>query len=121
MFSILCLMTGVHTERAVKQYLAVFENEPRLVFLDPDTGLESGRKPSFDHVLDSEAYETWTHLNSNEVLAFYQHQTNRAGKPWIEPKRVQLERAIQASPNTVLVAQGPRIANDVVIFFGVKP
>ena len=108
-------------KQAVRQYLTRFAKELRLVFLDPDTGLEPGRSPSLNHVLDSEAYEIWTQLNSNEIFALYQHQTNKAGKPWIDPKRTQLEKAIQAPPGTVSVAQSPRIANDVVILFAVKP
>ena len=40
---------------AVTRYLTEFGCEPRLVFLDPDTGLEPMGKPNFKHVLGSEA------------------------------------------------------------------
>jgi len=60
--------------------------EACVVFLDPDTGLEP-RKPNFKHVLDSELTEIWEHMPAGDVLVFYQHQTNRKGAPWIEPKR----------------------------------
>ena len=43
---------------------------PGIVFLDPDTGLES-RVPSLDHVLDSELADLWTELKTNDVLVFY--------------------------------------------------
>lgn len=102
----------------VSQYLAQFVPELRLVFLDPDTGLEPAGKANLKHVLDAEARAIWAQLKTNEVFAFYQHQTNKAGKPWIEEKRTQLEKAIKGA---VLVGQSPAIAKDVVIFFAIKP
>jgi hypothetical protein len=72
-------------------------------------------------VLDTEARAIWSQLRANEVFAFYQHQTNKAGKPWIEEKRTQLENAIEAGKGAVLVGQSPPIAKDVVIYFVIKP
>ena len=106
---------------AVSRYLAKFGAELRLVFLDPDTGLEPAGKPVLKHVLDAEAYAVWSQLKTNEVFAFYQHQTNRAGKPWIKEKRTQLENAIKVGKGAVLVGQSPPIAKDVVIYFAIKP
>jgi hypothetical protein len=106
---------------AVSQYLAEFGTECRLVFLDPDTGLEPARKPDLKHVLDVEALAIWSQLKTNEVFALYQHQTNKVGKPWIDEKRTQLENAIKVGKGAVLVGQSPPIAKDVVIYFAMKP
>jgi hypothetical protein len=106
---------------AVTRYLTEFAREPRLVFLDPDTGLEPMGRPDFKHVLGSEAHAIWSQLKTNEVFAFYQHKTNRAGKPWIDEKRAQLEKAIKVEKGAVLVGQSPSIANDVVIYYAIKP
>jgi len=107
---------------AVSQYLAQFAPELRLVFLDPDTGLEPAGKANLKHVLRAEASEIWAQLKTNEVFAFYQHRTtpwpNKTGNPWIEKKRTQLEKAIKEK---VLVGQSPAIAKDVVIYFAIKP
>jgi len=107
--------------KALSRYLAEFGAELRLVFLDPDTGLQPAGKPDLKHVFDAEAHAIWSQLKTSEVFAFYQHQTNRGGKPWIEEKRTQLENAIKVGKGAVLVGQSPGIANDVVIYFAVKP
>jgi len=51
---------------------------------------------------------------------FYQHETNKAGKPWIEEKRVQFASAIGVPGDKVGVASGPKIAKDVVFFHASK-
>ena len=108
-------------KEAVIRYLTNLVDKPRLVFLDPDTGLEPAGRPELKHVLDTEAYAIWSELKTNEVFAFYQHKTNRNAKPWIEEKRVQLEKALKVEEGTVLVGKSMKIANDVVIFYATKP
>jgi len=108
-------------QEAAIRYLANLTAKPRLVFLDPDTGLEPTRRPKLKHVLDAEAHAIWSELKAKEVFAIYQHKTNRAGKPWIEVKRIQLERALGVKEGTAQVAKSMRIANDVVIFYAMKP
>lgn len=105
---------------AVKDFLSRFLRERCVVFLDPDTGLEPQR-PSLDHVLESEAKAIWEATKSGDVYVFYQHQTNRAGRPWIEPKRRQLEEALRLPEQLIKIAQGPQIAHDVVFFYMQKP
>jgi hypothetical protein len=105
---------------AVKDFLSRFLRERCVVFLDPDTGLEPQR-PSLDHVLESEAKDIWEATKSGDVYVFYQHQTNRAGRPWIEPKRRQLEEALRLPEQLIKIAQGPQIAHDVVFFYMQKP
>lgn len=102
--------------QAVLALLPAFGRERCIIFLDPDTGLES-QNPSLDHVLNDEVRNIWTNIKNGDVFAFYQHQTNRAGQPWIEPKRNQLAEALQVQPYAIKIAQAPAIANDVVFFF----
>jgi hypothetical protein len=105
---------------AVKDFLSKFLRERCVVFLDPDTGLEPQR-PSLDHVLESEARAIWEATRSSDVYVFYQHQTNRAGRPWVEPKRRQLEEVLGLPEQSIKIAQGPQIAHDVVFFYMQKP
>ncbi len=105
--------------REVLRVLGKPSNERRIVFLDPDTGLES-QTPNLQHVLDSEVAEIWGKMGSGEVLVLYQHQTNYGGKPWIEPKRKQFEDAIGLAPGTAKVAKASKIAPDVAFFYAEK-
>lgn len=98
------------------QFISGSSQEKCVVFLDPDTGL-APKTPGWEHVLEGEVRAVWDRLKEGDVLAFYQHRTNRNSQPWIEPKREQLARAIGVETNQVSVASGPRIAGDVVIFF----
>ena len=92
--------------------------DPKIVFLDPDTGLEP-RNPSMDHVLESEVKEIWDRLQPWDVLVFYQHKTNRNGQPWIEPKMKQLSGAIGVDKGEIKLAVGhnPNLAQDVALFY----
>jgi hypothetical protein len=109
-----------HYLKAAEAFLLKFRKERCVVFLDPDTGLEP-QSPSLDHVLESEAKTIWETTKSGDVYVFYQHQTNLAGKPWIEPKRRQLERALNLPEHSIKIARGPQIARDVVFFYKQKP
>jgi len=90
--------------------------ERHIIFLDPDTGLEPVH-PNHNHVLELELRDIWDAIKIGDVLVFYQHQTNRNGTDWIEPKRKQFERAIRLKTGRVKVAKGNMIARDVVFFF----
>lgn len=92
---------------------------PGIVFLDPDTGLAPSR-PGPKHVLDKELDDIWKELRADDVLVFYQHQTNRKGAPWIDEKKAQFERAIGLARGASKVAWAPSIAKDVVFFFARK-
>jgi hypothetical protein len=106
--------------RAVKDFIRSFSGERCLIFLDPDTGLEpiGAYRPA--HVLSDEAGNIWKILPSGSVYVFYQHKTNRAGKPWVDEKRVQFAKAIDVDVSKVGVASGQKIANDVVFFHAAK-
>ena len=103
--------------RAALALLQAFAQERCIAFIDPDTGLEPQGKSSLDHVLASEARAVWDGLKPGDVLALYQHQTGRAGKPWIEPKRGQLAEALGVPAGEVRLARGDCIAQDVAFFY----
>jgi hypothetical protein len=107
--------------QAVAHLLRAFDQERCAVFLDPDTGLEPQNNAGFQHVLDADVQRVWHSMKENDFLIFYQHQTNRAGQPWIEPKRTQLAQSIGIQNDQLLVAQGqdPR-AQDVVFYYAQK-
>jgi len=91
---------------------------PSIVFLDPDTGLEpNGGQFNSTHVTGDEVQEIWKALREGDLLVFYQHQDNRAGREWIERKRTQFANAIKIDIALVKKAHAPRIANDVAFYF----
>ncbi|TSK09114.1 MAG: hypothetical protein FPO08_07420 [Geobacter sp.] len=105
---------------AVTKYIRLRNESRAIVFLDPDTGLEPNGKADYKHVLNEEVRTVWESLPTGWLLVFYQHKTNRSGLPWIELKRAQLATALKLNNKEVKLAQGPKIANDVVFFFAVK-
>jgi hypothetical protein len=107
--------------RAVLALLPAFACEQTLVFLDPDTGLQPQGNATFDHVLESEVREIWDAMKAGDVLALYQHQTNRNGQPWIEVKRQQFAETLYVETGDVKIAYGPEIAQDVVFYYIAKP
>jgi hypothetical protein len=68
-------------------------------------------------VLNSELTEIWKALRPGDVLVFYQHQTNRNGTPWVEPKKAQFERALGVREGSTKLARAAGIARDVAFFF----
>lgn len=88
----------------------VARQHPCIVFLDPETGLEPNGRPGFEHVLDSELEYAWSKMVAGDVLAKCQHQTNRNGQPWIEPRRRQSEKALKLPRGSAKVAVGSDVA-----------
>ena len=99
------------------QYLSQSETLRRIVFLDPDTGLEPARTPGPQHVLKSEIRDIWGHLRAGDLLVLYQHQTNRSGTPWVDKKQSQFAKALGLNPVHVRVARSDAIARDVVLIY----
>jgi hypothetical protein len=97
-------------------------NGPRIVFLDPDIGLEPSRsRPSLGHVLKSEALAFWDSLEIGDIFVFYQHKTTRKkNQLWIETKRLELAETIEIGENQLKVAHGMAIASDVVFYYSEK-
>lgn len=94
---------------------------PGIVFLDPDTGLEpeSGRF-GHQHVTEAELFGIWQALFPGDLLAFYQHQDNHAGREWKERKRLQFAGALALTGTQtarVKLAHAPKAAHDVAFFF----
>ena len=100
---------------AIKEY----DHKPTIIFLDPDTGLEPNI-PNLNHVLNDEAKKIWRTLKSGDMIALYQHQTNKNGQPWIEPKHEQFALALNEPIHNVKIAHGQNIAKDVVFFYAIK-
>ena len=109
---------AAYLENAIR-FLAGFGTSTSIVFLDPDTGLQP-TAPGLEHVLESEAKAIWENMRTGDILVFYQHQTNRNGTPWVEPKRKQLARALGVEDMFLKVVQGKSIARDVVFFYSEK-
>jgi len=105
---------------AAKNFIASFNKECCIVFLDPDTGLEPIGKASKKHVLNSELKAIWDALPKGWLLVFYQHQTNKNGEPWIKPKQIQFAKAIGVIDSSVTIASEEKVANDVVFFISTK-
>jgi hypothetical protein len=82
-------------------------------------GLEPAGGPDLGHVSDAEAREIWEALPSKWLYALYQHKTNRSGRPWIEGKKRQFEAAVGTAQ--VGIGKAEKIANDVVLFYALKP
>ena len=101
---------------AAIEFIRKYSKERCVIFLDPDTGLQS-KKPDFKHVLENEVRLIWGTLKENEIFAFYQHQTNRSGEPWVEQKREQLARALGVDMSSVKVASAKGVISDVVLFY----
>jgi hypothetical protein len=104
---------------AVLNLLPAYGGERCVVFLDPDTGLEP-TTPGLEHVLGDKISAIWRTMKSGDVMVFYQHQTNRAGQPWIPQKHAQFAQALRVSQNSVKIATGMEVARDVAFFYSQK-
>jgi hypothetical protein len=105
--------------KAVLEFIEKFAGQRRVVFLDPDTGLTPGKTDS-THVSEAEVGQVWSALAPEDTIVLYQHQTNRKGMPWIQPKRKQFASAIGLPTASVKIAKGSRIAHDVVFYYASK-
>ncbi|APH13059.1 hypothetical protein ASJ33_07770 [Dehalococcoides mccartyi] len=92
---------------------------PCLVFLDPDTGIVPASGHYKDkHVLEDELKTIWDKLKNGDILACYQHRTNRnSNKDWAMEKKDQFERALGLAAGSSKLAQGSKTAGDMVIFY----
>jgi hypothetical protein len=106
--------------QSILALLPAYAGERCVVLLDPDTGLEP-QTPNLEHVLETEVNAIWSSMKPGDVFVFYQHQTNRAGQPWIPQKHAQLALALGVPQTSVKIANGEAIARDVVFYFIQKP
>lgn len=98
---------------------------PGIVFLDPDTGLQPANgKSGPTHVPVGELTSIWNALSHGDVLALYQHQTNRAGKPWIPEKKKQFDGVLNTCSKIVKapesrLKENAGLPRDVVLFYAI--
>ena len=85
-----------------------------IIFLDPDTGL-APKQPKDTHVKLNEVTLIWKELKQGDVLVFYQHRFRKKG--WDQDKREQLSGAIRVPINSIKIAKGQQIVNDVVFYY----
>lgn len=88
---------------------------PRLVFLDPDTGI-SKRNANAKHVKPAEVQKIWSALCESDCLVLYQH-ANR-NKRWVEGKRQEVKRAINSS--NVKTFRATRGSKGVALHFAIQ-
>ncbi len=87
---------------------------PRLLFLDPDTGIQPGSlKP--EHASSSEIARLWKALGAGEVLAVYQHAPHEAA--WVDQSVGRMAKACEGAD--VRFIQGT-VAGDVAILWAHK-
>ena len=88
------------------------DGEKRIVFLDPDTGIEpsSGLKP--EHLQEGEVKQFWDLIESGEILAIYQHSPRRGKEGWITKRRHQLARVLGVGVEQVCFAHGERLRDE---------
>ena len=87
--------------------------EPKIVFLDPDTGLLENAKA--EHVKPIEVSKIWESLNPGDYLAFYQHNTHQSD--WRKKKKKELAKAIKVNGKTIKIWKASEKVNDVIFFF----
>lgn len=85
---------------------------PKIVFLDPDTGL-SFRSPRPEHVTEDDLQEIWEALQSDDILVVYQHAAR--SKDWLERRSRELsEICCNTEVRTITSAE---VAKDVALLW----
>jgi hypothetical protein len=85
---------------------------PKIVFLDPDTGVIPG-KAGPEHVTTADLAEIWSALLASDVLVVYQH-ADRTGT-WREDRAITLSQACGGVPIKTIVGEG--VASDVAMLY----
>lgn len=94
------------------------QRKPKLVFLDPDTGIAPPSGAGLEHVKPSELAEVFSALGTGDVLVFYQHA--RRVKDWLTETRREFVTALDAGDTSVTTITCPEIAKDVAFFVAEK-
>jgi hypothetical protein len=88
---------------------------PKIVFLDPDTGIEPNtRKP--EHVAIKDMQEIWKALSMGDLLAVYQH-SDRTEK-WLPARKKTMSSACGGAYINTITGKG--IASDVAMLWCCK-
>jgi hypothetical protein len=85
---------------------------PKIVFLDPDTGIEPG-KAGPEHVTGADVAEIWATLLVSDVLVVYQHADRTI--TWREDRAVTMAQACCGAPIKRIVGKG--VASDVAMLY----
>jgi len=99
----------------VLQELADLDDEAKIVFLDPDTGIEP-RKAGSTHVKAAEITRIWNKLNRNDWLVLYQHAQHT--DDWRAVQMARFCDACDASKPKMFCCED---INDVVFYAAQKP
>jgi len=97
--------------REVIQILRQHSASPKIVFLDPDTGIEPARAKA-EHVTMEDVKEIWEVLSTRDWLAVYQHASRREN--WREIGKQKFRQACEVEH--VKVFRSCKIAKDVAVF-----
>ena len=97
--------------RKVTQILGQHSASPKIVLLDPDTGIEPVRAKA-EHVAIEDIKEIWEALNTQDWLAVYQHASRR--EDWRETGKQKFRQACEVEH--VKAFLGGEIAKDVAVF-----
>ena len=90
-------------------------NKKKIVFLDPDKGLEPKKTCTYEHVKPNEVKLIWKSLKPKDFLVFYQHKPWFSKKGWKESCRHEFAR--QCGLKGVRMWSADGIAEDVVFYF----
>jgi hypothetical protein len=90
---------------------AAISPRPRLLFLDPDTGIQPG-KLTPEHASLREITSVWRALDVGEVLALYQHAPHQAD--WVEQS---INRMKSACEDAAVHAIRGTVARDVAVLW----
>ncbi len=99
----------------VRAVISDFERhqQPKLLFLDPDTGIQRDKTAEDRHATVTDIHEFWRALNRGDVLAVYQHASRRPR--WILDRSRMLSIACNHSQVSAITARA--IAGDVAILW----
>jgi hypothetical protein len=89
---------------------------PRLLFLDPDTGLQPG-SASAEHTTRAEVTTYWGALDRDEWIVLYQHA--RRTRTWIDDVEAELRTLCSDGP--VTRSRSREVGKDVVFYALRKP
>lgn len=96
---------------AVQNWIATFRTTAKILFLDPDTGLEP-QTAGLEHVLRSEVTYLWNSLAECDWLVLYQHAAHT--RTWREARFDDFCRCCPGCRSESFTA--PKIANDVILY-----
>jgi hypothetical protein len=108
------LFDPVHRREYVETVVAELKEveSPRIVFLDPDTGIDPGSAEAA-HVTGQDIEEIWAVLTPGDILAVYQHSDRTA--TWRNDRRRKMAAACDNTSVQEIV--GPGVAKDVAMLW----